>query len=109
MSRIRTDSPAEHLTRAATRATISLVTTGAEQLRAWIKRSKLTNVAAAAYLAIPGIDDTVLNKILNAGRRPDLEKLFLIEAKTGVPVRSWLASDVDESEKAVAVRGGNRR
>lgn len=109
MSRNGQDSTASQLTRGTTRETIPLVQTGAEQLRAWIKRSKLNNVQAAAYLAIPGIDDTVLNKILNAGRRPELEKLFLIEAKTGVPVRSWLASEVDDPEKVVVARGGNRR
>ncbi len=63
---------------------------------------------AVAYLDIPGLDDVVLNKILNAGRRPELEKLDMIEQKTGIPIRAWLTSSVDESEP-VGVSGGKKR
>lgn len=84
------------------------VQSGSEQLSAWIKRCGFkTNVQAAEHLGIPGIDDVVLNKILNAGRRPELEKLILIEEKTGVPVRSWATSMLDESE-TVSARGGKK-
>jgi hypothetical protein len=70
----------------------------------------LSNVQAAEFLGIPGIDDVVLNKILNAGRRPELEKLILIEEKTGVPIRAWAeSSHVDgEPQGALAKTGKGR-
>jgi hypothetical protein len=85
------------------------VQSGAEQLRAWIKRMKLNNVQAAEYLAIPGLDDVVLNKVLNAGRRPELEKLDKIEQKTGIPIRAWLATQLDKAEPVGVGNGRKRR
>lgn len=83
---------------------------GAELLLAWIKRMGLSKVQAAEFLNIPGIDDVVLNKILNAGRRPELEKLILIEEKTGVPVRAWAApSQVGTEPTAAAEHVGKGR
>lgn len=69
----------------------------------------LNNVQAAEHLGIPGIDDVVLNKILNAGRRPELEKLILIEEKTGVPVRAWATSSLDDQEPVAATSARKRR
>jgi len=82
---------------------------GAELLKAWIKRCKFSNVQAANFLNIPGVDDVVLNKILNAGRRPELEKLIIIEEKTGVPVKAWASSDLDESQMVAAAKGRKQR
>lgn len=73
--------------------------TGAEQLRAWIdKRFDGRQRDAVEYLNIPGIDEVVLSKILNTGRRPELEKLVIIEEKTCIPIRAWASQTVDESE-----------
>lgn len=87
--------------------------TGAEQLRSWIERRFEGSVApqrdAVEYLGIPGIDEVVLSKILNAGRRPELEKLVTIEEKTGVPVRAWVSSQIDESETVAAKNGRKGR
>jgi hypothetical protein len=89
---------------------ISLVQqSGAGQLRAWIQKRFKTNREAAEYLGIPGVDDVVLNKILNAGRRPELEKLVIIEEKTGIPIRAWVSSDVDIPEPVGARTGKKRR
>jgi len=66
-------------------------------------------VQAANFLNIPGVDDVVLNKILNAGRRPELEKLIIIEEKTGVPVKAWASSDLDESQMVAAAKGRKQR
>lgn len=71
---------------------------GSEQLRAWIRKRFRTNVEAAEYLGIPGVDDVVLNKWLNAGRRPELERLVIIEEKTGIPIRAWASTDLDDQE-----------
>lgn len=80
--------------------------TGAEQLKAWIERRFKGSAApqrdAVEYLGIPGIGEEVLSKILNAGRRPELEKLVLIEEKTGVPIRSWASTQLDDSEMVVS-------
>lgn len=97
------------MTQETSSAVIRGVQSAAEQLKAWIKRCKFNNVQAAAFLGIPGIDDVVLNKILNAGRRPELEKLILIEEKTGVPVRAWATSQIDESETAVPAKARKGR
>lgn len=69
----------------------------------------LNNVQAAEHLGIPGVDDVVLNKILNAGRRPELEKLILIEEKTGVPLRAWATSALDEQEPVGASKARKAR
>lgn len=84
--------------------------TGAEQLKAWIERRfNGSQKDAVEYLGIPGIDEVVLSKILNAGRRPELEKLVILEEKTGVPVRAWVSSQVDESPKAAVRKSGKGR
>lgn len=80
-----------------------------DQLRAWIRKRFRTNVEAAEYLGIPGIDDVVLNKILNAGRRPELEKLVIIEEKTGIPLRAWASSQVDERDVVGSVKSRKPR
>lgn len=86
---------------------------GAEQLRAWIERrfkgASAPQRDAVEYLGIPGLDETVLSKILNAGRRPDLDKLVIIEEKTGIPMRSWASSHIDESETVAAQNGRKGR
>lgn len=76
--------------------------TGPEQLKAWIDRRFKNQREAVAYLGIPGIDEVVLSKVLNAGRRPELEKLVIIEEKTGIPVRAWVTSQFDELAATVA-------
>jgi uncharacterized membrane protein len=98
------------LTHTTRRETIPAVQTGAEQLRAWIERRfSGSQRDAVEYLAIPGIDEVVLSKILNAGRRPELEKLVTIEEKTGVPVRAWVSGSIDESESVELARGRKSR
>lgn len=92
-------TPRKHLTPETSCATICVVQSGAQQLKAWIdRRFGGRQNEAVEYLGIPGIDDVVLSKILNAGRRPELEKLILIEEKTGVPVRAWVSSQTSEVE-----------
>lgn len=99
----------EGLTPGTTCAKIPVVQSGAELLKAWIQRMKFTNVQAANYLGIPGVDDVVLNKVLRAGRRLELERLIIIEEKTGVPVRSWATTELDEPTAVGATKGKSKR
>jgi len=65
-----------------------------KRLAAWIKRSELTQRAAARLL---GIHYTYLNQILTGRRSPGLTNAANIEAITGIPGLAW-----------VTTRGGRR-
>lgn len=74
-----------------------MMTEGHKQLQRWVKGGFDTQQDAAAYLNIPGISPIVLNKLLRTDRRPELEKLILIEDKAGIPIRAWAdASRLDK-------------
>lgn len=78
--------------------------TGREQLKAWIRRSKLTQVAAAAEL---GVAPPILSQWLHGVRTPNLTKAFELEEKTGVPARSWMLSDVSKTTSRGDRKGEN--
>lgn len=97
------------MTRATTYEIFLPVQSGSEQLKAWIEKRFDSQREAVDYLGIPGIDEVVLSKILNAGRRPELEKLAIIEEKTGIPLRAWVTSSQDESETVAAASPRKRK
>lgn len=75
---------------------------GRALLREWLDRSKQNQGELAAAL---GISDPYLSQILSGLRRPKLELLMAIEAKTGVPVTSWVDTrrgKVDQAQKRSA-------
>lgn len=85
---------------------------GRKQFREWIERrfkgSSRPQRDAVELLAIPGGDEHWLSKILNTDRMPEPERLAIIEEKTGIPMRAWVASQLDESE-LVAARNPRKR
>ena len=80
------------------------MSTGRGLLGEWIRRSKQNQRTLAVTL---GISDGYLSQILSGLRRPKLELLTEIEARTGVPVSSWLDKSrgtLDKRAKRAAKR-----
>jgi transcriptional regulator with XRE-family HTH domain len=62
---------------------------GRQLLADWLERSHTRQRVLARKL---GKSDAYISQVLSGLRRPKLETLTDIEALTGVPVRSWLAT-----------------
>lgn len=69
---------------------------GRVQLRAWLERSNQNQNWLARAI---GISDGYLSQILAGLRRPKLETLKAIEGLTGIPIGSWVDTDVATSGK----------
>jgi hypothetical protein len=65
-------------------------------------RSNLNQTEAAAHI---GIGYWYFNKILSGVRLPGRDVAVQIEAKTGIPVRAWASSRVDEDAPVTATHG----
>lgn len=78
---------------------------GRELLRSWIERSGRNQKQAAEYL---GISEGFLSQWLSGKRRPSLEVAFDLEAKTGVPARSWTLTAVSKIDQAGRGNGSKR-
>lgn len=68
---------------------------GRERLRDWIKRSNLTQRAAAQLL---GMHYTFLSQILGRDRSPSLATAVKIGRITGIPVEAWMPTTVDDQD-----------
>lgn len=77
---------------------------GRQLLRDWIERSTRTQRQAADFI---GVHEVLLAQWLRGTRRPSLEIAFDVEAKTGVPARSWTLSRL--SKMKMAGRGDRRK
>lgn len=80
---------------------------GASQLRDWMKRRGFnTQAEVAGFLEI---DQRFVSEFMHEKRRPGLQLALLIERKTGIPVEAWMATELDESDRAVLAGGRNSR
>jgi transcriptional regulator with XRE-family HTH domain len=79
---------------------------GRDQLRDWIERRQVNQREAAELLSIT---DVFLSQILNNVRTPGLANAVKIERLTGIPVESWLLTDLSESATVLEVATGKRR
>lgn len=77
---------------------------GADRLKAWMGRAKLTQREAARLF---GIHYTYLNQILSGRRVPALAHAVTIERETGIPVEVWLPSRDGKARKASRSDRGN--
>lgn len=68
------------------------MTTGADQLRDWMKRRGFSLAEAADFF---GWDQTFISKLINGRRSPGLANAHIIEAKTGIPTQAWLSIPLD--------------
>lgn len=66
---------------------------GPDQLRDWLERRKVNQRVAADML---GITEVFLSQLLNNKRTPGLANAINIERTTGIPVESWLLTDVSQ-------------
>lgn len=79
---------------------------GRARLSEWIQRRALTHQAAADEL---GFTRPFITLLLSGMRRPSLEVAFRIQHVTGIPAESWVSTDGDETEHAVAHSGAKSR
>ena len=77
-----------------------------QRLREWMKRSQLTQRAAAKLL---GMHYTFLSQILNEERSPALRTAVRIERATGIPVEAWMPTDVDTEPQPVGAGSHKRK
>lgn len=78
---------------------------GVEHFKGWLERMRFNQRQAAAYF---GWDETFISHILSGKRTPGLANAVKIEELTGIPARTWVSSELDESESA-ALTASRRR
>lgn len=78
---------------------------GCKRLRAWMKRSNLTNQAEAAEVLEIGYE--YFTKIHRGLRLPGRDLAVHIERKTGIPVDAWVSSRMDKTRSLVGASGRN--
>lgn len=66
--------------------------TARQRLRDWMRRSRLTQRAAAEVL---GVHFTFVSQLVNAHRSPSLATAVRFERLTGIPVEAWMPTDGD--------------
>lgn len=69
---------------------------GRRLLKDWLARSRKTQKELAAKI---GVTEGYLSQILSGLRRPKLETLIAIQAETGVPLESWVATRDGKSDR----------
>ena len=69
-------------------------------------RRGFNQTETAAYF---GWDMTFISMLVNGKRTPGLTNAIAIERATGIPVESWLSSELDESDAPVLASGGKRK
>jgi transcriptional regulator with XRE-family HTH domain len=75
---------------------------GARQLRDWMKRRGFESQADMARFL--GIDQRFVSQYLNSEAQPGLKHALVIERKSGIPVESWMTSELDDSEDTAKSR-----
>ena len=78
---------------------------GPEQFKEWMRRARMTQSDAGRYL---GVSESLISNIVNGKYRPGLTVAIKIERHTGIPVEAWNASELEESDDAVAGHPGKR-
>lgn len=66
---------------------------GPAQLRDWMNRRRVNQRETASLL---GMTEVFVSQILNGHRQPGLANAINIERTTGIPVESWLLSEISE-------------
>lgn len=79
---------------------------GPEQLRDWMRRRGFTQADAARYLEY---NTPLISKLLAGTHNPGLKNAIHMERLTGIPVEAWAASELEESDEAVAELVDKRR
>lgn len=64
-------------------------------LRAWMQRTGHTKQRDVADLF--GVHESYISLFLNYGRAPGRDLAVKIEQMTGIPVRAWMSSALDDS------------
>jgi transcriptional regulator with XRE-family HTH domain len=68
-----------------------------EQLRAWLRRSKMKQKELARLLSV---SEVYVSQLLKGIRSPGLANAFLIERHTGISAEAWLLSEVSPARVA---------
>ena len=79
---------------------------GPDQFRDWLERRGVNQREAAELLSIT---DVFVSQILNNVRTPGLANAVKIERLTGIPVESWLLTDLSESAAVLELTTGKRK
>ena len=74
-------------------------------LAEWIEKREYTQVKASELF---GISEGYISMILSGGRVPGRDQALRIEELTGIPVRAWSLSAVDNRDKVVVAGNGKR-
>lgn len=75
--------------------------TGAEQLKDWMdRRWPLSQRKARETAEYFGFDESFISQLLRGDRRPGLQNAILIERRSGIPVESWVSSELDDQAEA---------
>lgn len=68
---------------------------GADQLRAWLRRSGLTQRQCAAEL---GVHESFMTLMLSGARLPGRNLAVKIDRLMGIPVAAWVSSTHDTAD-----------
>jgi transcriptional regulator with XRE-family HTH domain len=79
---------------------------GPKQFRDWMRRREFNQSDAAKHF---GWHESVISQYLTGERRPNLENAIQIEELTGIPAKSWLSSEDDESDTVTVSTAHKRR
>lgn len=79
---------------------------GPEQFRDWMERRGVNQREAAELLSIT---DVFVSQILNNVRTPGLANAVKIERLTGIPVESWLLTELSDSAAVLELASGKRK
>lgn len=79
---------------------------GPDQFRDWLERRGVNQREAAELLSIT---DVFVSQILNNVRTPGLANAVKIERLTGIPVESWLLTDLSEPAAVLELTTGKRK
>lgn len=79
---------------------------GPDQLRDWMRRRGFTQADAARYLEY---SESLMSRIMSGDYNPGLRNAVHLERLTGIPVEAWMASELAESESAVAAAAPKRK
>lgn len=82
------------------------VKSGPEQFKDWMKRRCFNQSETAAFF---GWGENVISQFVNNQRKPGLLRAVRIEELTGIPIKAWVSSDIDETDPADDASAANRK
>jgi transcriptional regulator with XRE-family HTH domain len=77
---------------------------GAAQFLDWMRRRGFNQTETATFF---GWDMTFISQLVRGKRKPGLTNAIRIERETGIPVESWVSSQLDKDAETILANDRN--